>query len=142
LSDLSANNYIDNRSDAVGVISSYLNAINLREYVRAYSYWQTPQEDYETFAAGFTTTESVTAQFGTVIPNPGAGQVFYQLPVAMLSQLNDGSRQTFVGCYTLHMTQPHLQSSIPYQSLGILEASVDLVDNNAEIAGLLSTACP
>lgn len=142
LSDLSANNYIDNRSTAIGVVSSYLNAINLREYVRAFAYWQTPKEEYETFAAGFSSTESVTAQFGTVIPNPGAGQVFYQLPVAIFSHLSDGSQKTFVGCYTLHMTQPHLQSNIPYQPLGISEASVDLVDNTVDIAGLLSTACP
>ncbi len=141
MDDISADNYIDNRSDAVAVLSSYLNAINAKEYVRAYSYWQTPVENYKAFAEGFDTTESVSVQFGVVQQDAGAGQLNYSLPVAIKSTLEDGSRKTYVGCYHLHLSNSSIQGRFPYQPLGITEAMVNLVENSADISSLLTTAC-
>ncbi len=141
MDDISANNYIDNRSDAVAIFKSYLNAINAKEYVRAYSYWENPPESYNTFAAGFNTTASVTAQLGVVIPDAGAGQLYYSLPASIKSTLADGSQKTYVGCYRMHLSQPAVQGTVPFQPLGIMEATVNLVDNSAAIDSLLTTVC-
>ncbi len=141
LTDLSSANYIDNRSDPVAVLSSLFNAINRKEYVRAYSYWQTPPKDYAAFADGYAKTESVTLQFGTVTPDAGAGQIYYTLPVALQATLTDGARQTFVGCYTLHLSQPGIQGTLPFAPLGIKSATVKQVDNSADLTSLLATAC-
>lgn len=141
LDDVSAANYIDNRSDPVAVLSSYLNAINKKEYVRAYSYWQTPPEPYETFAAGFNTTAEVSAQFGSLISDPGAGQLNYALPVVIKSKLTNGDEQTYAGCYYLHLSQPSFQATPPFVPLGISRANVQQVQNDADPDLLLQSAC-
>jgi hypothetical protein len=141
ISDLSSANFIDNRSDPAAVISSLLNAINRREYVRAYSYWQTTSNNYSAFAAGYANTATVTAQFGTATSDPGAGQIYYSLPVAMKATLTDGTLQTFVGCYTLHISQPSFQATPPFKPLGITDGSFKQVDNTADLTSMLATAC-
>lgn len=141
LTDLSSANYIDNRSDAVTVISSLMNAINRKEYVRAYSYWESPTATYAAFAAGYDKTATVTAQFGTVTPDAGAGQIYFALPAALKATLNDGTRQTFVGCYVLHLSQPSVQGTPPFKPLAIKSATMKQVDNNADLTALLKTAC-
>lgn len=141
LADLSSANYIDNRSDPVAVLSSLFNAVNRKEYVRAYSYWQTPPKDFSAFADGYANTDTVTLQFGTVTPDAGAGQIYYALPVALQATSTDGTRQTFVGCYTLHLSQPGIQATPPFAPLGIKSATVKQVDNGADLAALLATAC-
>jgi len=141
LVDLSSANYIDNRSDPVALLSSLVNAVNRHEIVRAYSYWQNPTATYDSFAAGYANTASISAQFGTATPDAGAGQIYFSLPVALISTLNDNTRQTFVGCYTLHLSQPGFQATPPFEPLGIKEAALTTVDNNAELTALLQTAC-
>ncbi|GAP15920.1 hypothetical protein LARV_03715 [Longilinea arvoryzae] len=141
LTDLSSQNYIDNRSDPVAVLSSLFNAVNRKEYVRAYSYWQTPPKDYAAFAAGYANTETVKLQFGTATPDAGAGQIYYALPVAMKATLTDGKSQTFVACYTLHLAQPGIQGTLPFAPLGIKSATVKQVDNSTDVTPLLATAC-
>jgi hypothetical protein len=141
ISDLSANNYIDNRSGAVEVVSSLLNALNNKEYVRAYSYWQNPSFKYDSYAAGFTDTGSVTATFGTVTSDAGAGQYYYQIPVAEKVITTSNAQQTFVGCYTLHLSNPGMQGMLPFEPLGIKTGKFSQVANNANITSMLTTAC-
>jgi hypothetical protein len=144
LSDLSSNNYIDNRSGAIEVISSYINALNRHEYVRAYSYWQNPATtvgNYDNYAAGFNDTGSVTATFGTVSSDAGAGQFHYQIPVAMKVLTTSNTQQTFVGCYTLHLSNPGIQGALPFEPLGITVGKNKLVANNTDVNPLLATAC-
>ena len=142
LTDLSSANYIDNRSDPEAVIRSLLNAINSQEYVRAYSYWQEPSFSYDSFAAGYADTASVSAIFGTARSDVGAGQLYYTLPVVLESTLTNGTKQTFSACYTLHISQPTVQGTPPFQPLGIRSATAKQVENGSDPAKLLSTACP
>ncbi len=141
LTDLSNANYIDDRSDATTVLSSYVNAINHNEYVRAYSYWQIPPGTYKAFAAGYVDTASVTAQFGTAIMDVNDAQTSFSLPVILIATMTDGSINTYAGCYVMQLTQPEVQTTIPFQPLGITRADVKLVDNTAVAASLLATAC-
>lgn len=144
LSDISANNYIDNRSGAIEVVSSLFNAINSKEYVRAYSYYQnaaTYPGSYTTYAAGYNDTGSVTATFGTVTSDAGAGQFHYQVPLAMKVTTTSNTLQTFVGCYTLHLANPGMQGTLPFQPLGITAGKFVKVANNVNVVPLLTTAC-
>jgi len=98
--------YIDDRSSADSVLRSYINAINLREYVRAYSYWQAGAAQvpaFEQFQQGYANTQSVELSTGPVTEDAGAGQIYYAVPVTLLTTLKDGQVQTFVGCYRLHL---------------------------------------
>lgn len=141
LSSLGPDNYIDNRSGAVEVISSLLNAVNRKEYVRAYSYWQNPPSGYNAFETGYNSTEMVTAQFGPVSADAGAGQVYYSLPAVLQSTLTGGEVQTFAACYTLHLSQPGLQETPPFKPLGIRSAKAQQIENDADLTATLAAAC-
>ncbi len=142
--DISAQRYIDNRSDAVALLRSTFNAINRREYVRAYSYWQSAAPNLpslDQFTQGYSTTQVVTATFGSVTSDAGAGQFYSQVPVTLRAQLEDGTTQTFVGCYVLHLSNPDIQAAPPFQPLAIDSAHVEEVANDADTNTLLSEVC-
>jgi len=141
--DLGPDNYIDNRSGAVEVVSSLFNAINRHEYVRAYSYWQDPNAvgPYADYANGFSDTGEIKAVFGDVISDAGAGQYYYQVPVAQLVTTTGGNKQTFVGCFTLHLANPGMQATLPFEPLGIKKGHFEVAPNGSKLAPLLATAC-
>ena len=93
------------RTDPVLQVASYYNAINLRDYERAYSYWENPPEgaSLAQFEAGFADTESVAAFARLPIAeDAGAGNVFAQVPLLLVSEQTDGSQQIYAGCITAH----------------------------------------
>jgi hypothetical protein len=137
-------NFVDNRSGAIETVSSLLNAINLKQYVRAYSYFQDPATfpgPYDPYAAGYTNTASITAAFGAVQNEGAAGSLYYKVPLAMRVLTTTNQTQTFVGCYTLRLSQPALQSAPPFLPLGILSGIFSQVDNSTDVNSLLTTAC-
>src|SRR5205085_8770763 len=99
-----APNYFDNRSNAVVALQSYFNAINRREYARAYSYWESASAagPFAQFQAGYADTQSVLLTTGTVTGDAGAGQRYYTVPVVLQVGTTGGPR-TYAGCYVLHI---------------------------------------
>ena len=79
--------FMDDRSGPVEVLQSFVNALNLKQYVRAYSYWKGPvgsaggPPPYSQFEAGYARTESVQLYTGQVLGDVGAGQLYYSVPV-------------------------------------------------------------
>ena len=73
------------------------------------------------------------------MPEPGSS-IIPCLPRSN-QRLTDGSQKTYVGCYRMHLSQPTVQGTVPFQPLGIMEATVNLVDNSAAIDSLLTTVC-
>ena len=143
--DISAGRYLDDRSDAVQVLRSLFNAVNRREYLRAYSYWEPGAQGlpaYAQFQQGYANTAAVTLTVGTVTGDAGAGQRYWAVPVTLVSRSTANVTQTFVGCYTLHLGLPDAQGVPPYQPIGIRSAANKLVANNADTATLMASACP
>jgi hypothetical protein len=143
-SDINSQVYIDNRSDPVAVLRSLFNAVNSAQYVRAYSYWEAEAEGlapFEEFAAGYATTQAVQLETGEVISDAGAGQLFYSVPVTLTAQNSDGTTQTFVGCYVLHLSQPAIQATPPFQPLAIRSATIEEVGTADEAATMMATVC-
>lgn len=143
-SDISANQYLDNRTGPVEVLRSLYNAINRHEYVRAYSYWKSTATNLPTleqFTQGYSVTNAVTITFGTVTSDAGAGQFRYLVPTTLVAQQTDGTRQTFVGCYTLHISNPDMQAVPPFQPLAIESANVKQVANDADTTPLMNQMC-
>jgi hypothetical protein len=143
LANLGADNYIDNRSGAVEVVSSLFNAVNRKEYVRAYAYWQEPASvgSYAEFAAGYADTELITAVFGSLKSDAGAGQYYYQVPVTQTITTTTGETRIFVGCYTLHLANPAMQAVMPFEPLGITKLKIALAANDLDTAALMERAC-
>jgi hypothetical protein len=144
VTDISKTNYLDNRSGAIEVVSSLENALNRKEYVRAYGYFQNPMQtvgSFANYANGFPATDVITASFGIPTNDAGAGQIYYKVAVALKVASSTGSVQTFVGCYTLHLSQPGIQGTLPFQPLGISAGKFNKVDNSVDTAPLLTSAC-
>lgn len=135
--------YIDNRSDAVALLSSYVNAINRKEFARAYSYWGSGSSvgSFDNFAQGFAGTDTVTLTTGTVGSSAGAGQLYYVVPVTLSALQTNGTTQAYVGCYTLHLSQPGFQAEPPFRPLGIMSANIKQVTGGANADTLRSQAC-
>ena len=118
--------YLDDRSTPQTLVDSYYSAISQKSYAQAYSYFAqgSAPTDFEAWVKGYANTASVKVKFGETAPDPGAGQIYWSLPVAISASLTDGSRQTFAGCYKIHLTNPGMQSDPPFQPMGIDSATL------------------
>jgi hypothetical protein len=142
--DIEKSNFVDNRSGAIETLSSFLNALNRKQYVRAYSYYQNPATfpgPFSEFAAGYADTDVISVTFGNVQSEGAAGSMYYKVPLALHVQTTSNAEQTFVGCYTLRLTQPAVQGTPPFQPMGILSGKFNQVANGTAIAPLLPAAC-
>jgi hypothetical protein len=139
--------YLDDRSTALQVIRSYYNAINRREYARAYSYWEPAAAEaqlppFAEFAHGYADTERVELVLGAVQSDVGAGQLYYAVPVALWATTAGETTQRYFGCYTLHLARPQIQAVPPFRPMGIRSATVWAWDEDADLDAALAGACP
>ncbi|HET9015566.1 MAG TPA: hypothetical protein VFN57_08215 [Thermomicrobiaceae bacterium] len=139
--------YLDDRSDAAAVVRSYYNAINLKEYDRAYSYWESGTAasqlpPYAQFKQGYANTAHVDLTLGQITGGAGAGQRYFDVPVVLHAQTTGGASQVFAGCYTLHLGVPQIQTTPPFHPMAIQSATVKQAGSGATTAGLLAGACP
>ena len=88
--------YLDNRSDAAALVRSLYNAVNRKEYARAWDYFGDPKpaDTYDKFVEGYVGTTRVDVATGAVSEEGAAGSIFYQVPVAIraIDQNGDGKR--------------------------------------------------
>jgi hypothetical protein len=142
--NIDKNNFVDNLSGAKETVSSLLNALNLKQYVRAYSYYQVPATypgPYDPYAAGYANTDTITVTFGTVQTEGAAGSLYYKVPLAEVVLTTSSTTQTFIGCYTLRLAQPGNQITPPFMPMGIVSGKFNQVANGSTLTPLLSTAC-
>lgn len=127
--------YKDDRSSAGNLIQSYYNAVNRREYARAWSYFgaDKPAPDLDSFADGYSTTESVDLVVGSISSEGAAGSTFYQIAVAIRSTETGGAQQVFAGCYTARLANPQIQGD-PFQPMHIVEGSLETASEPLEDA--------
>lgn len=130
--------YMDDRSTPQSLIESYYNAINRKVYVQAFTYLRFPKQSFEDFEKGYATTTSVELRYGATQPDPGAGQIYWALPVAIRSHTSDGKSQVFAGCYTIHLTNPGIPTDPPYEPMGIDSGELAPTDEPFEKAVPLS----
>jgi len=134
--------YLDDRSSADQLIRSYYDAINRRQTIRAYAYWEpsTTLPSYDTFAKGFADTTAAQVELGTVGGDAGAGQLYWSVPAAIFSTTSAGA-QSFVGCYTVHLGRPEIQTEPPFKPTAIQTAQVSSVASAAAARSALAGAC-
>lgn len=144
--DISVKNYLDDRSDPTQVVRSLANAINRKEYTRAYAYWEHVSgmanvPPYDQFVKGYASTERVNLTVGMVISKVSAGHFYYSVPVLWTTQTTPAAIHTYVGCYLLHLSNPARQNTPPYQPLAIQSAKVWELPVGADPNSMLRTAC-
>jgi hypothetical protein len=135
--------YVDDRSGPTRLMISLVNALNRKEYVRAYSYWEPGalSHTFDQFQQGYMDTVSVRLRLGTVGGSAGAGQFYYTVPTTLIARMTDNSTKIYVGCYVLHLANPSIQGTPPFQPLAIQSADVKQVANNANTRALMAQAC-
>lgn len=134
-----ATTYLDDRSSPRQLIKSLYNAINRKEFGRAYSYFSTPPAaSFEEYEAGFAETDQVELLAGVAFEDAGAGTVHYTLPVAIRSTDTGGEARVFAGCYTLRLSSPSAQTS-PYTPLVIDEGKLEPAEG--ELRDVLPDRC-
>jgi len=135
--------YLDDRSTPTGLILSYVNAINLKQYLRAYSYWRSGSltQTFDQFQQGYQNTASVLVTLGTISGDAGAGQMYYTVPAVLVAQTTAGEIQTFSACYTLHLSNPGIQTEPPFIPMGINSGAAKPAANGSIPANLLAHAC-
>ena len=136
--------FYEHRTEPIDALKSYYNAINRKEYSRAYGYWEpgSPQlAAFATFSAGYANTKSVTLATKPGTSDVGAGQLYYSVPAVITAANNDGSTTMFSGCYKLHLGSPNIQATPPFQPLAIQSATVTQAAPGANPTDLLSSAC-
>lgn len=131
--------YRDDRSTPQALVESYYNAINRKEYGRAYSYLEQShrEPDFQKFVNGYEKTKSVKVAVREVEPDPGAGQIYWSLPIAIESESERGHKEVFGGCYTVHISNPSMQegpSFIPMQIMSgtLTKSTLNLEDSVPE----------
>jgi len=132
----------EDRADPVNALASYFNAVNRKEYPRAYGYWDLPPNtSYEDFAAGYADTASVLL----VVSPPtrigaAAGSMYAAIPTLLLATHNDGSQHNLAGCYVMRSPNPAMTGAAgPAWSL--YNAAVNAAPGNSTEATLLVDAC-
>jgi hypothetical protein len=118
--------YRDDRSTPQALMESYYNAINRKEYARAYSYYSEEgrEPDFKVFVKGYEKTKSVKVAVRKTDPDPGAGQIYWSLPIAIESESDDGKKEVYTGCYTIRLTNPGMQEEPPYKPMQIMTGSL------------------
>ena len=118
--------YRDDRSTPQALMESYYNAINRKEYARAYSYYSAAgrESDFKVFVKGYEKTKSVKVADRKTDPDPGAGQIYWSLPIAIESESDDGKKEVYTGCYTIRLTNPGMQEEPPYKPMQIMTGSL------------------
>ena len=93
----------DVRDQPLYLIASYYNALTLKDYARAYSYWEGHAPGGATFAQfaqGFADVQTIHTLARLPLAMEGAaGTIRADVPVVVLATLNNGSSQIFAGCF-------------------------------------------
>lgn len=118
--------YLDDRSTPEAVIRSLYNAVDRKEYLRAYSYFDAEAEigSFDAFASGYADTRHASVRTGEVRSEGAAGSVYYIVPTAIEAQATGGARQVYAGCYTLRLVQPAIQATPPFRPMGIVKGNL------------------
>lgn len=113
--------YLDDRSRPAALLLSYFNAINYKDYLRAYSYY----DDFsnlgtlESFSNGYRETKSVEVVIGKISTGGAAGSIYYLVPAVLNAITTSGVRQKFAACYQMRLPQPQNYANPPITPLHI-----------------------
>ncbi len=133
--------FYEDRAGPTTLLASYYNAINRREYTRAWDYWETPPNpSYEDFVAGFAETAAV--QLAVRPPTwfeGAAGSMYARVPALVDTTHRDGSQRIFVGCFVAR--RPNVGGPGVEQVWTLFDATLDPALGDSTDALLLTQAC-
>ncbi|RME86224.1 MAG: hypothetical protein D6775_00710 [Caldilineae bacterium] len=101
--------FFEQRDTPVNVLASYINAIDRREFARAYAYWENPDQTFEQFVEGFADTVFVYLVVSPPTAYEGAaGSQYTAVPTLLMATHTDGTEHFFRGEYIMRRTNPEM----------------------------------
>ena len=125
----------EDRSDPIATLAAYFEAINAKDYRRAFRVWETPSSSYEQFARGFADTQRVRFLIEPATAEGAAGSVYVSLPTIVVSTTRGGNERVFAGCYVMR------RSNVRDRGWHIYRADVSQFPSSARISRLISQGC-
>jgi hypothetical protein len=126
----------DDRSNPLTTLASYYNAINARDYRRAYRFWDSPPQSFEQFARGFADTDRVRLLVEPSTRIEGAaGSVYAEIPTVIVATTRSGNERVFAGCYVMR------RSNVQDRGWQIYRADVSQVPSSTRLSRILSQSC-
>lgn len=124
------------------ILDSYYDAINNKQFRRAYGYWKNPKQNYTEFVRGYNNTRSVRLIINPDIPaEGGAGSLYKSVPTVLISTMKNNSRQIFYGCYTLRKINLR-PPDIPKEDVWHIESGdLKSAPANSDTTQLLKKGC-
>jgi len=126
----------DERNDPISTLASYYEAINARDYQRAFSLWQSPASSFEQFAKGFADTDRVRILVDPFTNVEGAaGSLYVDISTIVVATTRAGNERVFAGCYVMR------RSNVEDRGWQIYRAEVSAVASTTKVSKLLSQVC-
>jgi hypothetical protein len=134
----------NNLGTPVDLMASFVDALNRKEYRRAYAYWETPpnQQTFDQFAKGYADTTGVFLAVHLPTQNDvGAGQQYAGISAWLVATHTDGTKPNFVGCYVAHRPNPNISGAPKSGAWHLNRATVRAAPNGADPVELLTQVC-
>jgi heat shock protein HslJ len=126
----------EDRSDPLKTLASYYDAINARDYRRAYGFWDSPPSSFEQFARGFADTDRARLLVEPSTRVEGAaGSVYADIPTIVIATTRNGAERVFAGCYVMR------RSNVQDRGWQIYRAGVSQVPSSTRLSRILSQGC-
>jgi heat shock protein HslJ len=126
----------DEPGDPLATLAAYYDAINARDYRRAFSYWDAPTTPFEKFASGFADTDRVRLLVEPSTRVEGAaGSAYADVSTIVVATTRAGNERVFAGCYVMR------RSNVQDRGWKIYRADISQVPSSARISRMLSQAC-
>lgn len=126
----------EDRSDPIAALRSYYDAINARDFRRAYGYWESPATSFDRFASGFADTDRVRVLVEPPARLDGAaGSIYAEISTIVVATTRAGIERVFAGCYTMR------RSNVQDRGWLIYRGDVSQVPSSTRISRMLSQAC-
>lgn len=132
----------NNNNTPLDLLTSLYNAINQRDFERAYSYWRNPPVDYPSFVAGYETTTSVQLIVQPPVQYEGAaGSLYATIPTMLVATHTNGEIKVYSGCYVTHISNVEAPDSPQRDTWHIYNAALEEVPEGSSLPNVLSQGC-
>jgi len=125
----------DDRTDPVTTLAAYYDAINSRDFRRAYGLWESPPSSFEKFESGFADTDRVRLLIEPPRLEGAAGSSFAEISTIVIATTRSGNERVFAGCYTLR------KSNVRDTGWQIYRADISPVPASARVSRMLAQGC-
>jgi hypothetical protein len=140
--------FYEHRTEPIDALKSYYNAINRKEYDRAYSYFQgapnpppSTAPPYQQFVAGYADTVFVALAVGQQTTEGAAGNLYSSIPVVITAKHTNGSITVFSGCYIMHRVNDGISPNPLDVLWSINSATLSAAPANVPVDTLLAQKC-